>query len=118
GLHTPEHERIHPDPAPAATRRAAVTGLPLRSSLRGWVSTTITDDRPYFVFATRGGIPPQELYDAGRVRQMGEVALVPMDGRRKPHMEELLVRNRQMLADPRVYACLDHMSVDRPDDPP
>src|SRR6185503_1013399 len=100
-----------------ATRRVLATGLPQRSSWRGWVSTTITDGIPYFVFATRGGIPPQELYDAGGVRQMGDVALLPMDGRRKPHVENLLVRNRQMLADPRVYACLDHMSVQRPDDP-
>src|SRR3954468_4555632 len=79
---------------------------------------TTPDDLPCFVFATRGGIPPQELYDAGGVRQMGEVALMPMDGRRKPHMEELLARNRQMLADPRVYLCLDYLSEDRPDAPP
>jgi PAS domain-containing protein len=119
GLHIRARQRLAPTPSPGApTRRAAITGLPQRSSWRGWVSTTITDDLPYFVFATRGGIPPQELYDAGGVRQMGEVALVPMDGRRKPHVEELLARNRQMLADPRVYACLDHMSENRPDDPP
>src|SRR5215218_9476705 len=118
GLHIRARQRLAPEPAAGATRRAAVTGLPQRSMWRGWVSTTITDDLPYFVFATRGGIPPQELYDAGGVRQMGDVALMPMDGRRKPHMEELLARNRQMLADPRVYACLDHMSVQRPDDPP
>src|SRR5689334_20259484 len=119
GLHIRARQRLAPAPAPGApTRRAAITGLPQRSSWRGWVSTTITDDRPYFVFATRGGIPPQELYDAGGVRQMGEVALVPMDGRRKPHMEELLARNRQMLADPRVYLCLEYLSEDRPDHPP
>jgi superfamily II DNA or RNA helicase len=118
GLHIRARQRLQPSPAAGATRRAAVTGLPQRSSWRGWVSTTITDDEPYFVFATRGGIPPQELYDAGGVRQMGEVALVPMDGRRKPHIENLLARNRQMLADPRVYGCLDHLSEDRPDDPP
>src|SRR4051812_37392140 len=118
GLHIRARQRLQPSPTAGATRRAAITGLPQRSSWRGWVSTTITDDRPYFVFATRGGIPPQELYDAGGVRQMGEVALVPMDGRRKPHIENLLARNRQMLADPRVYGCLDHMSEDRPDDPP
>ena len=118
GLHMRARQRLQPSPAVGATRRAAVTGLPQRSNWRGWVSTTITDDRPYFVFATRGGIPPQELYDAGGVRQMGEVALVPMDGRRKPHMEALLAHNRQMLADPRVYGCLDHLSEDRPDDPP
>ena len=117
GLHIRARQRLAPAPT-AATRRAAVTGLPQRSSWRGWVSTTITDELPYFVFATRGGIPPQELYDAGGVRQMGEVALLPMDGRRKPHVEALLARNRQMLADPRVYGCLDHMSEDRPDDPP
>ncbi|MEA2483570.1 MAG: SWI/SNF-related matrix-associated actin-dependent regulator of chromatin subfamily A-like protein 1, partial [Thermoleophilaceae bacterium] len=118
GLHIRARQRLAPAPAVGATRRAAVVGLPQRSSWRGWVSTTITDDRPYFVFATRGGIPPQELYDAGGVRQMGEVALVPMDGRRKPHVEGLLAHNRQMLADPRVYGCLDHLSEDRPDDPP
>lgn len=118
GLHMRARQRLSPSPQVGATRRAAVTGLPLRSSWRGWVSTTITDGRPYFVFATRGGIPPQELYDAGGVRQMGDVALVPMDGRRKPHVEALLSRNRQMLADPRVYGCLDHLSEDRPDDPP
>src|SRR3954454_9378984 len=118
GLHIRARQRLQPAPTPGATRRAAVTGLPQRSTWRGWVSTTITDGIPYFVFATRGGIPPQELYDAGGVRQMGEVALVPMDGRRKPHMETLLSRNRQMLADPRVYGCLDHLSEDRPDDPP
>src|SRR5436190_8878452 len=118
GLHIRARQRLQPSPTAGATRRAAITGLPHRSSWRGWVSTTITDDRPYFVFATRGGIPPQELYDAGGVRQMGEVALVPMDGRRKPHVEELLARNRQMLADPRVYGCLDHLSADHPDDPP
>src|SRR3954451_15223417 len=119
GLHIRARQRLAPEPAPGApTRRSAITGLPQRSMWRGWVSTTITDDLPYFVFATRGGIPPQELYDAGGVRQMGEVALVPMDGRRKPHVEELLVRNRQILADPRVYLCLDHLSEDRPDDPP
>jgi superfamily II DNA or RNA helicase len=119
GLHIRARQRLAPEPSPGIpTRRSAITGLPQRSSWRGWVSTTITDELPYFVFATRGGIPPQELYDAGGVRQMGEVALVPMDGRRKPHMEELLARNRQMLADPRVYLCLDHLSEDRPDDPP
>ena len=118
GLHLRARQRLAPEPAVGSTRRAAVIGLPQRSSWRGWVSTTITDDLPYFVFATRGGIPPQELYDAGGVRQMGDVALVPMDGRRKPHMEALLARNRQMLADPRVYGCLDHLSEDRPDDPP
>src|SRR5947209_5102221 len=118
GLHMRARQRLAPAPAAGATRRAAVTGLRQRSSWRGWVSTTITDDRPYFVFATRGGIPPQELYDAGGVRQMGEVALVPMDGRRKPHVEALLARNRPMLADPRVYGCLDHLSEERPDDPP
>ncbi|MEA2492364.1 MAG: SWI/SNF-related matrix-associated actin-dependent regulator of chromatin subfamily A-like protein 1 [Thermoleophilaceae bacterium] len=118
GLNIRARQRLSPAPATSATRRAAVTGLPQRSNWRGWVSTTITDYRPYFVFATRGGIPPQELYDAGGVRQMGEVALVPMDGRRKPHVETLLARNRQMLADPRVYGCLDHLSEDRPDDPP
>src|SRR3954452_6121203 len=119
GLHIRARQRLAPEPAPGApTRRAAITGLPQRSSWRGWVSTTITDELPYFVFATRGGIPPQELYDAGGVRQMGEVALVPMDGRRKPHIEELLARNRQMLADPRVYGCLDYLSEDRPDAPP
>src|SRR3954449_11986066 len=118
GLHMRARQRLQPSPTAGVTRRAAVLGLSQRSSWRGWVSTTITDDRPYFVFATRGGIPPQELYDAGGVRQMGEVALVPMDGRRKPHMEELLTRNRQMLADPRVYLCLDHLSEERPDDPP
>src|SRR3954468_9590967 len=118
GLHIRARQRLAPEPAVGSVRRAAVTGLPQRSNWRGWVSTTITDDLPYFVFATRGGIPPQELYDAGGVRQMGEVALLPMDGRRKPHVEQLLARNRQMLADPRVYGCLDHMSEDRPDDPP
>ena len=118
GLHIRARQKLQPSRSVGATRRAAVTGLPQRSSWRGWVSTTITDDEPYFVFATRGGIPPQELYDAGGVRQMGEVALVPMDGRRKPHVENLLARNRQMLADPRVYGCLDHLSEDRPDDPP
>src|SRR3954451_5857832 len=118
GLHIRARQRLQPAPTPGATRRAAVTGLPQRSTWRGWVSTTITEGRPYFVFATRGGIPPQELYDAGGVRQMGEGALVPMDARRKPHMEELLARNRQMLADPRVYGCLDHLSDERPDDPP
>src|SRR3954463_8393394 len=118
GLHIRARQRLAPRPATGATRRAAVAGSPQRSNWRGWVSTTITDDLPYFVFATRGGIPPQELYDAGGVRQMGEVALVPMDGRRKPHIEGLLARNRQMLADPRVYLCLDHLSEDRPDDPP
>src|SRR5947209_11820069 len=118
GLHIRARQRLAPAPSAGATRRAAVVGLPQRSSWRGWVSTTITDDRPYFVFATRGGIPPQELYDAGGVRQMGEVALVPMDGRRKPHVEALLARNRPMLADPRVYGCLDHLSEERPDDPP
>src|SRR5436190_15008912 len=118
GLHIRARQRLQPAPTPGATRRAAVTGLPQRSTWRGWVSTTITEGRPYFVFATRGGIPPQELYDAGGVRQMGEVALVPMDGRRKPHMETLLSRNRQMLADPRVYGCLDHLAEERPDDPP
>ncbi|HYZ27731.1 MAG TPA: DEAD/DEAH box helicase [Thermoleophilaceae bacterium] len=118
GLHIRARQRLAPERAVGTTRRAAVTGLPQRSVWRGWVSTTITDDLPYFVFATRGGIPPQELYDAGGVRQMGEVMLVPMDGRRKPHVEELLARNRQMLADPRVYGCLDHLSEDRPDDPP
>src|SRR3954451_941216 len=117
GMHIRARQRLAPAPTPA-TRRAAVTGLPQRTSWRGWVSTTITDDQPWFVFATRGGIPPQELYDAGGVRQMSEVALLPMDGRRKPHVENLLARNRQMLADPRVYLCLDHMSEDRPDDPP
>jgi SWI/SNF-related matrix-associated actin-dependent regulator of chromatin subfamily A-like protein 1 len=119
GLHIRARQRLAPDPSPGApTRRSAITGLPQRSMWRGWVSTTITDDLPYFVFATRAGIPPQELYDAGGVRQMGDVALVPMDGRRKPHIEELLAHNRKMLADPRVYACLDHMSETRPDDPP
>src|SRR3954452_22555179 len=118
GLHIRARQRLAPEPAVGSTRRAAITGLPQRSNWRGWVSTTITDDLPYFVFATRGGIPPQELYDAGGVRQMGEVALVPMDGRRKPHIENLLARNRQMLADPRVYGCLDYLSEDRPDDPP
>src|SRR3954467_8024804 len=118
GLHIRARQRLAPEPAGGSTPRAAVTGLPQRSNWRGWVSTTITDDLPYFVFATRGGIPPQELYDAGGVRQMGEVALVPMDGRRKPHMEELLARNRQMLADPRVYLCLDYLSEERPDEPP
>ena len=118
GLHIRARQRLAPEPAVGTTRRAAVTGLPQRSMWRGWVSTTITDDLPYFVFATRGGIPPQELYDAGGVRQMGEVVLVPMDGRRKPHVEELLAHNRQMLADPRVYLCLDHLSEDRPGDPP
>jgi superfamily II DNA or RNA helicase len=117
GLHMRARQRLQPAPSGSATRRAVV-GLPQRSNWRGWVSTTITDGRPYFVFATRGGIPPQELYDAGGVRQMGDVALVTMDGARKPHVENLLARNRQMLADPRVYACLDHMSEDRPDDPP
>src|SRR6476659_4024485 len=95
GLHMRARQRLQPSPAVGATRRAAVTGLPQRSNWRGWVSTTITDDRPYFVFATRGGIPPQELYDAGGVRQMGEVALVPIDGRRKRPVEELLARNRR-----------------------
>src|SRR4051794_20939861 len=118
GLHIRARQRLAPEPAVGSTRRAAITGLPQRSNWRGWVSTTITDDLPYFVFATRGGIPPQELYDAGGVRQMGEVALVPMDGTRKPHVEELLARNRQMLADPRVYLCLDYLSEERPDDPP
>lgn len=118
GLHIRARQRLAPEPAVGSTRRASVLGLPQRSNWRGWVSTTITDDLPYFVFATRGGIPPQELYDAGGVRQMGEVALVPMDGRRKPHVEELLTRNRQMLADPRVYLCLEYLSEDRPDDPP
>ena len=118
GLHIRARQRLQPAPAAGSTRRSAVVGLPPRSNWRGWVSTTITDARPYFVFATRGGIPPQELYDAGGVRQMGDVALVPMDGRRKPHVEQLLARNRQMLADPRVYGCLDHLSEDRPDDPP
>jgi SWI/SNF-related matrix-associated actin-dependent regulator of chromatin subfamily A-like protein 1 len=118
GLHIRARQRLAPDRSDGATRRALVTGLPHRSSWRGWVSTTITDEIPYFVFATRGGIPPQELYDAGGVRQMGDVALVPMDGRRKPHVENLLVRNRQMLADPRVYGCLDYLSEDRPEDPP
>src|SRR3954451_12711461 len=118
GLHMRARQRLQPAPTVGSTRRAAVVGLPQRSSWRGWVSTTITDDRPYFVFATRGGIPPQELYDAGGVRQMADVALLPMDGHRKPHVEQLLARNRQMLADPRVYGCLDHMSEDRPDDPP
>jgi SWI/SNF-related matrix-associated actin-dependent regulator 1 of chromatin subfamily A len=118
GLHIRARQRLAPAPAAGATRRAAVLGLPQRTNWRGWVSTTITDDRPYFVFATRGGIPPQELYDAGGVRQMGEVALVPMDGRRKPRVEDLLAHNRQMLADPRVYGCLDYLSEDRPDDPP
>jgi superfamily II DNA or RNA helicase len=118
GLHMRARQRLQPAPAAGATRRAAGTGLPTRTSWRGWVSTAVTDGEPSFVFATRGGIPPQELYDAGGVRQMGEVALVPMDGRRKPHVENLLARNRQMLADPRVYGCLDHLSEDRPDDPP
>src|SRR3954462_5630435 len=118
GLHIRARQRLAPEPAVGSTRRAAITGLPQRSNWRGWVSTTIPDDLPYFVFATRGGIPPQELYDAGGVRQMGEGALVPMDGRRKPHVEELLARNRQILADPRVYLCLDYLSEARPDDPP
>ncbi len=118
GLHMRARQRLAPEPAAGLTRRASVLGLPQRTSWRGWVSTTITDDLPYFVFATRGGIPPQELYDAGGVRQMGDVALVPMDGRRKPHVEALLADNRRILADPRVYGCLDYMSEDRPDDPP
>ena len=119
GLHIRARQRLAPEPSLGTpTRRAAITGLSQRSMWRGWVSTTITDDRPYFVFATRAGIPPQELYDAGGVRQMGDVALLPMDGRRKPHVEELLARNRKMLADPRVYGCLDYLSEDRPDDPP
>jgi SWI/SNF-related matrix-associated actin-dependent regulator of chromatin subfamily A-like protein 1 len=118
GLHIRARQRLAPEPSVGATRRSAVVGLPQRSSWRGWVSTTITDDIPYFVFATRGGIPPQELYDAGGIRQMGEVALLPMDGRRKPHVETLLARNRQMLADPRVYGCLDYLSEARPNDPP
>src|SRR4051794_9295877 len=118
GLHIRARQRLQPAPTGGATRRSAVLGLPQRTNWRGWVSTTITDDRPYFVFATGGGIPPQELYDAGGVRQMGDVALLPMDGRRKPHVENLLARNRQMLAAPRVYGCLDYMSEDRPDDPP
>src|SRR3954453_6182777 len=65
GLHIRARQRLAPEPAPGIpTRRSAITGLPQRSMWRGWVSTTITDDLPYFVFATRGGIPPQELYDA------------------------------------------------------
>src|SRR4051812_4767606 len=68
GLHIRARQRLQPSPNVGATRRAAVVGLPQRSSWRGWVSTTIADDRPYFVFATRRGIPPQELYDAGGVR--------------------------------------------------
>src|SRR5690349_15988381 len=118
GLHIRARQRLAPARSGGATRRAAVTGLPQRSMWRGWVSTTITEATPYFVFATRGGIPPQELYDAGGIRQMGEVALVPMDGRRKPHVENLLARNRQMLTDPRVYGCLDHLSEERTDEPP
>jgi superfamily II DNA or RNA helicase len=118
GLHIRARQRLAPEPAVGSTRRSAVTGLPQRSNWRGWVSTTITDDLPYFVFATRGGIPPQELYDVGGVRQMGDVALVPMDGRRKRPVEELLAHNRQILADPRVYLCLDYLSEDRPDHPP
>src|SRR3954452_2213712 len=118
GLHIRVRQRLAQERSAGATRRAAVMGLPQRTMWRGWVSTTITEGTPYFVFATRGGIPPQELYDAGGVRQMGDVALVPMDGRRKQPVEDLLARNRQMLADPRVYGCLDHLSEDRPDDPP
>src|SRR3954471_23982169 len=117
GLHIRVRQRLAPERSAGATRRAAVMGLPQRTMWRGWVSTTITEGTPYFVFATRGGIPPQELYDAGGVRQMGEVALVPMDGRRKQPVENLLARNRRMLADPRVYGCLDHLSEDRPGDP-
>src|SRR4051794_13618461 len=67
GLHMRARQRLQPAPAVGTTRRAAVVGLPQRSSWRGWVSTTITDDRPYFVFATRGGgWPPAAQPRAGR----------------------------------------------------
>jgi hypothetical protein len=57
GLHIRARQRLAPEPSPGVpTRRSAITGLPQRSSWRGWVSTTITDELPYFVFATRGGI--------------------------------------------------------------
>jgi SNF2 family DNA or RNA helicase len=41
-----------------------------------------------------------------------------MQGSRRALVAELLARHRQVLADPRVYRCLEHMSEERPDDPP
>lgn len=114
-LHTRARERLEP-PRPPHVRRPP--GAPRSDAWRGWVSTTVVEGKPWFVFATRGGIVPDELLRTGGHQQTDDLYLVPMDGRRKEAVEDLLRSNRKMLADPRVYGCLDALSEDRPDDPP
>jgi hypothetical protein len=86
---------------------------------QGWVSTAVVDARPWFVFATRRGIVPDELAAAPGLRQTGDgVCAVPMDGAHRDLVAGVLARNRQMLVDRRTFRCLDHLDPARPGDPP
>jgi SWI/SNF-related matrix-associated actin-dependent regulator 1 of chromatin subfamily A len=77
------------------------------------------EGKPWFVFATRRGIPAAELASAPGLRHTGEgVSAVPMDGAHRDLVERILARNRMMLVDRRTLRCLDHLDPARPDDPP
>jgi SWI/SNF-related matrix-associated actin-dependent regulator 1 of chromatin subfamily A len=101
-----------PQPAaPSAPWRAA--------AWRGWVSTAVVEDRPWFVFATRGGLVPGELASTPGLRRTGEgVVAIPMVGANRDLVEQLLERHRQLLVDYRTSRCLDHLDPARPDEPP
>jgi hypothetical protein len=89
------------------------------SAWQGWVSTAVVEDKPWFVFATRRGIPAAELASAPGLRPAGEgVSALPMDGAHRDLVERILARNRMMLVDRRTLRCLDHLDPSRPDAPP
>jgi SNF2 family DNA or RNA helicase len=79
----------------------------------------VVEGRPWFVFATRRGIPAAELASAPGLRHTGEgVSALPMDGAHRELVERILARNRMMLVDRRTLRCLDHLDPAKPDDPP
>jgi hypothetical protein len=89
------------------------------SAWQGWVSTAVVDGKPWFVFATRRGIPAAELASAPGLRPTSEgVCALPMDGAHRELVERVLARNRMMLVDRRTLRSLDHLDPARPDDPP
>jgi superfamily II DNA or RNA helicase len=115
-LHKRARDRLEFEGARPRVRRPP--GAPRSDAWRGWASTTAVEGEPFFVFATRSGIVPEELLRSGGIQQTSDVFLIPMQGSRRALVEDLLAQHRKMLADPRVYGCLDHLSEDRPDDAP
>lgn len=117
--------RVHPrargqldDSAP---RARVVQSSPAwrQAAWQGWVSTAVVEERPWFVFATRRGIVPDELAGAAGLRQTGDgVCALPMIGANRDLVERLLARHRQMLVDYRTARCLEYLDPANPDESP